>query len=481
MKKVEIIIILLFLANSLLGQVFDSIPDYQKYSPKGLHKDLDFLLRKFEEIHPNYYKETPKDTVLKRYAELKNKIRKPMTRLDFINFISPVVFNVIKDGHNFIFPPEEEFNNYIKNGGKLFPVPVRIYRNKLYCNSNIFSIPYNSEILSINGLPSSRIIETIFNSYNPENTAFEENFFSDIFSKQLWYNFGGFQEYIIEYFTKEDLKKTLNHPGLIQNEIDSLRIKKTAKNYTFEERPEINAGLIHYNVCDDLMNFRPFCDSVFTILKTQKYENLIIDIRSNLGGSTTLNDVLLEYITDKPVRQFESISTKISPEKKSDYIRIYKKYRNWFKWYHYLYYPIYIRINEDRKKHLTANNGSFVIDEISAKAPRYNTLLFSGKIFLLTSAKTYSSASALAAAFKCYNLGTIVGQETGEPTVITADWLAIELPETKIKFAISFSKFVFACGKNDGHGVIPDYEVDNSNSSEYSDREMDFVKKLIQK
>src|SRR5690606_36649587 len=91
------------------------------YSPKQLHRDVDYALEKFESIHPNFYKETPKDTVVKRFALLKAKITRPMSRFDFMNLLTPVALGVIHDGHNFTFPLDEEYNSYVKAGVKLFP------------------------------------------------------------------------------------------------------------------------------------------------------------------------------------------------------------------------------------------------------------------------------------------------------------------------------------------------------------------------
>lgn len=347
MRKTTLILIFLIIGNSVFSQVFDNILYYQKYTPKQLQKDLNFLLQKFEEIHPNYFKEMPKDTVIKKYTDLKKQIIKPMTRLDFLNLISPVVYNVVKDGHNFYFPLDTDIKLYSDRGGKFFPIPVKIQNGKLFCNSQITFIPYNSEITSINNITSNELINKILNRYYGESQAFEENLYSNWFSNEYYCCYGGFSKYDIEYITTNSKKEVVTHYGFSQKEIDSLRINQTIKKYTFEEIPELKIGVIRYNECDDLVNFRPFCDSIFSIIKEKAYTNLIIDIRSNVGGSTLLNDTLFEYITDKPISQFETIETKISKEKQKDFIRVYKKYFNWFKWYNYLYYPIYIRSNNN--------------------------------------------------------------------------------------------------------------------------------------
>jgi hypothetical protein len=72
-------------------------------------------------------------------------------------------------------------------------------------------------------------------------------------------------------------------------------------------------------------------------------------------------------------------------------------------------------------------------------------------------------------------LGTIVGQETGEPTCFTGDWVSVVLPNTKLECAISDRRFILPCGKCDGHGVLPNYVVKDIDDA------MEVAKKLIVK
>ena len=481
MKAALILFVYIIWSSTAVAQVFDSVPYYKKYAPAQLRQDLDFLFKKFEDIHPDYFKETPRDTVLKRYHTLKASIIQPMTRLDFMNLFAPVVFNVIKDGHNFVYGVEEDTKLYTDRGGKYFPFPVKIRNRRLYVNSTMTDIPFNSEIVRINRVSAKEVIEKILNGYSGESDEYEEGVFSNWFNGSYWTSYGGFNQYEIDYITKDDIVKSILTSGKSQSEIDSLRIASTKENYRFYEIPELETGVIEYNACEDLKNFRPFCDSTFSLLQKKNYKSLVIDVRSNIGGTTRLNDVLFEYLTDQPVTQFDRIETKVSKDKKKDYIKMNHKYAGWFKWYNYFYYPIYIRQNASRKEMMTARNGTFIIQSFNPKKPKENPLLFEGNIYLLAGRKTYSSAACLVAAAKHFNIATIIGQETGEPTCFTADWVGVELPNTKLKCAISSKRLVLAGGQCDGKGVIPDHTVDNSVINEnIEDLELKLVKQIIQ-
>jgi hypothetical protein len=481
MIKIKKVFILIFIltGNNVFGQVFDTINCYKKYSPKQLHQDLDFLLEKFEKIHPDFFHENPKDTVIARYNNLKSQITKSMTRIDFMNLSSPIVFGIIKDGHNYINEPEADLKQYTEKGGKLFPFPVKIRNGKLFVNSTTVEIPYNSEIIKINGNSSKEIIDKLLSCYNAESDYYEEIMYSDWFNTSYWYSFGGFKEYKVEYKSQKDSNEIIIKSGLTSDEINSLKYNQKTKNYSFYELPEIRTGILEYNACTDLKIFRVFCDTIFNIMKQKKYENLIIDIRNNIGGTTRTNDALFEYITDKPITQFESIETKISKEQKKYFIQTNRFYNGWFKWYHYLIYPIYVRNNSNRKQMLNTKNGKTVKEEFKPEKPQKHPLFFNGSIYLLTSKKTYSAAASLAAAFKCYHVGLIIGQETEERMTFYADWKPVVLPNTKLGYVISSKKYVMACGKDDGRGVIPDYSIDDTKIIYGKDLEMEFAQKMI--
>ena len=65
----------------------------------------------------------------------------------------------------------------------------------------------------------------------------------------------------------------------------------------------------------------------------------------------------------------------------------------------------------------------------------------------------------LAAAFKCYRMGTVIGEETGEPLTNFGDDIFVTLPNTRLLARCSHKKFVLACGSNGSNVVIPDVEI----------------------
>ena len=213
------------------------------------------------------------------------------------------------------------------------------------------------------------------------------------------------------------------------------------KNYSYKTI-ENNIGYIAFNAFSNPGRFRVFLDSTFTYIKDHQIKHLIIDIRNNGGGNSMLGDELMQYISKTSFTMCDSCMVKISSE------LLKRGILNW--------------VDSSKRIPVTLYN----FGSIDRTPLRQNPLRFNGDIYLLTSGHTFSSASMFTSAFKCFNAGKIIGTETGGLTVSFGDLYFFRLPETKIGMKVSYKKFYNACGKDNRHGVIPDYIIQNSLQNE---------------
>ena len=232
-------------------------------------------------------------------------------------------------------------------------------------------------------------------------------------------------------------------------------------------------GIIQINsFVNTKKEFNSFLFNTFKEIRETGIKNLIIDIRKNGGGSDRVGDLLFNYITDKPYLQHTKAEYKLSEE----YMDAYKKYLN-IKWYNIFFHPEYIKYSLKKK-------GAFICEKSKKeRKPNNNKLLFNGNIYLLIGSSTCSAAMDFAAAFKYYKMGIVVGKETGGALIEHSNAIPFILPNTQLQGMVASHK-AFAIGaKNDGHGVIPDYEVVPSIDDVYNgtDRVMEFTKELIEK
>jgi len=297
------------------------------------------------------------------------------------------------------------------------------------------------------------------------------------FRALLWFVYGG-EEFSIKYSSpsSETLQKQIK--GMTLNELtrraQELQKESTKKEevkeedrtkiqypyYSYTSVSELKTGVIDFRAFQNPEQFNSFLEETFRKIKEEEIEYLIIDIRNNSGGNSTLGDALLDYLTDKPWRQFSKIELKVSKQIKEYYqdpLPVLKKiypesyesaYQTSREWYQSVYQEI----------------ASLPEGEISFSSPEFtepseNPLRFYGKLYVLIGSHTFSSAVNFAATVKDYGIGTLIGEETGGLATQFGDVYPFWLPNTDLSAGVSHKKFYRPSGIDDGRGVLPDVEV----------------------
>jgi Peptidase family S41 len=224
--------------------------------------------------------------------------------------------------------------------------------------------------------------------------------------------------------------------------------------------------------------FTKVIDSLFlNLANNKKAKNLILDIRTNEGGSTDARNSLLKYILPKdfeakeykerPFYSFLEVPKRLIPflstwddsffEPKPD--SIYKK--NEFGFY------------EDQT--INSNNRKNFEDF------KINNNSFKGNIFLMTSPVNSSAAFEFAWVFKQYNVGKIIGETTGgtKQGLNGGRFFFLRLPYSRIEIDLPFI-YQSHIGQPD-EGVSPDYKITATQLGIYNgqDTQVDFMLKLI--
>jgi len=104
--------------------------------------------------------------------------------------------------------------------------------------------------------------------------------------------------YSIHCVLKLHRKKTVQK-GFSITLILTLFLSCNVYNNSLKER----IGLISYNSCTDYDAFKLFLHSTFEKINQAGIKDLIIDVRNNSGGNSSLNDLLIAFFTDKKYRQ----------------------------------------------------------------------------------------------------------------------------------------------------------------------------------
>ena len=105
--------------------------------------------------------------------------------------------------------------------------------------------------------------------------------------------------------------------------------------------------------------------------------------------------------------------------------------------------------------------GLYLYNEDSLNVPLNDkTRCYNGKVWLLTSNYTFSSAASFSWTFKYFNMGKVVGEETGGMNVCFGDVLEYCLPISQLYCYMSYKRFwQYGADETDIHGTIPDIAV----------------------
>jgi hypothetical protein len=429
---------------------------YHRYSPQQLSNDLDQLFVRLGNIHPNLYANIEKDSIEHYRVAVSKNLNHPMTSLVFWKLVAPLVTR-FKDGHTSLYFPYQFRQDYLDNGGTIFPFEVsidgdRIFVAKNYALDSLLIV--NSEILSINSILSNEILHELRKYQGGERLPFVNLNIEKRFKLWLWAIFGYEENFQIDFISDFDGKSYCKQfSGITLNEFRSFQdsVQTVQSPYSYN-KPGNEIGLIDFRRMVEPGRFKKFLKSTFTNIQHDSIHSLIIDIRRNGGGDSRLVDDLFKYTTDKPYTQAVKMDIKVSKE-----ARQFLK-RKYLKWYMYPLYPL-AYFYPPVKPLFFGKIGRIEELEFQLQKPKNNSLFFEGDVYLLIGPNTFSSANILADMIKCYQIGTVIGEETGGLTIAFGDIIPFQLSNTKLNGGCSFKKFYHPCGKSDGHGVIPDIEV----------------------
>ncbi len=421
-----------------------------KVSLEKLKADLDFLFKTIEEVHPNMYAYISEEEFTQHRDKLYAQINRSMSASEFYKLAAPVVAK-LKNGHTVLLPNLQSFMEYVKRGGKLFPLYISWDGEKAIVSEShsTTKVPMGGTVLAIGNEPAAKVLDRVSHRVAAE---FKDRNTTVLNQKSvpllIWGEYGDIEslplrikaldgsvgDYHVEFVTLADFK--------------SAKASKNAgqADYSYRRFGNSDTGLLEFNSFSNLQKFRVFLKGTFTKIQKDGTENLIIDLRKNPGGDGRLGDALIGYLTDKPVQQYDEMRIKLSMqfrEKKTGFLK--EMARN-----------LPGKAISDLKV-LTLKGA-----ELRGKRPKKNSLRHSGRTFVLIGPVTGSSAVALASTIRAMGIARLVGEETGDTTTIYGEGLRFHLPNSSLSLSVACQYIVFTGGKPDGRGIIPDHEVRQS-------------------
>lgn len=406
----------------LVFSVFSADAAESMFDKKQVQEDIAFLDSIIQAVHPDPFYYTSKEKYEGLKKEVLASLPDSMSQEKAYRLIAPLLAS-LKDGHSLMMTPYGPLVDYLKAGGKVFPIDIHLSEGKLFAKADGYknsSFEENTELISINGVDSHEILSSILKLYPVELAE-------DLYYKTIERDF-----YIFLLYTSllkdEKVALVLNQAGnerIYETELipysiyNKNRRTKESPDYAFSVDEHTKEALVQ------LKNFLPsdryysFIDSLFDTIEQKKIRKLTLDIRGNSGGSSAAVEALMSYL-----------------------------YRGRY----CLYSAVYLKISEAIRQKYQKRDTSFY--EAIKSRPLGDLLpediqwtysnrpdVYAGPLQVLVDKSTYSGAASFANLVKELKRGIVTGA-SGGGSLYFGDFLIFELPHTKLEFSVSTKKFV---------------------------------------
>lgn len=179
---------------------------------------------------------------------------------------------------------------------------------------------------------------------------------------------------------------------------------------------ENSLGVFTLNRCEMSAEYTDRLSEFFSAVRDNNIGNIAVDLRSNGGGTTEVINEFLRYINISDYKLFGGTDIRFGGNLIS--------YR----------------------------------DEITPNKHVENA--FDGKVYVLTSQYTFSSAMDFATVIQDNGIGKVIGEIPGNMPTAYGDKLGFQIPESKLVLSVSYKKFYRVDINKSIEPLIPDYTVE---------------------
>ena len=461
----------ILLSNLLMSVIFafsglslaeEKTDDWNKMIPAQVLKiDLGLLYTGLNSAHPNLYAHRPKLEYDAFYAEMLKSIDRPQSRLDAqILFQKFAAFGNV--AHSRIEFPEQVFNRFRADEGRIFPLYLRIVKGRVYVGENYSgnqSVKVGDEILELNGVSMSDWLAKVATNVSADTAYIAHSLLEFTFPKYLWLELGEQDSYELLLQTGTDQPKHLKVLARTRSEMQASSLKQP-KFFSLSSDIRTSEMLTpkiaylrpgpFYNIENpasayDNAGFIKGIDKAFNSFIENRAEKLIIDLRTNPGGDNSFSDHMLAWFADKPFRFSSAFLIKSSDEAAASNQKRLDNNPGATGGVSHLFALQYAEVPR----------GELFSFEIPFVQPRREPR-FDGEVYVLIDRHSYSNAVNVAAIVQDYDFGTIVGEKTSDMATTYGAMETFQLKATGISVNFPKAHIIRPSGDQQTDGVTPD-------------------------
>jgi hypothetical protein len=282
----------------------------KKYTNDELKTDLQFLMDKLKEYHPQLYSYTSAKAFDMLFDRLKKELNAELTLEEYYKLIAPII-DKVKCSHTGARLPKSYLQN-IHAYGNFLPLKLAIIKNKAYYLSDYGNfdskITPGSEILRINNATITDIIPDllVFIPSEGRNSTTKFNDLNHNFNS-YFYLIDHSENFDVQIINSGSEKKIMTVPAC---NFKALYDQKRATSgipveFILDVKKSIGLLKIKSFGLTDITEFIQQMDTVFQSLNNKNIQNLIIDLRDNSGGHPIFGAQLFSYLTENEFNYFK--------------------------------------------------------------------------------------------------------------------------------------------------------------------------------
>lgn len=488
------LILLLLLPLYVYAQP-DAYDPQRRFTSGELRQDFEVLQTALEQLHPGLYRYTSRDSMAMAYQQTLARLDQPMTDTEFGLTVRSYL-GLVRCVHTRLDASPDRVQ-YVKSQ-KYAPFPLTLLpdQGRLYVavapkkHPNVRAF---DELVAVNGRPVGELMAQFetqnwsdgyglaartsltaarfgqwyhsFYGYGDSLTVILADSLGNQRAETLLYNRRSMRRDVKQAQTDSSRRqaRVLNAPPLLKKKDVTLTLARGDST-----APADCLAVLRVEAFNNAGMRRQF-RRAFTLLRQRNVRNLVIDVRSNGGGSAVTCRDLLRYLSDEPFRFWDSTLVKrrnVRP------VPTRVRYGDILSWL-------------ELKVRIRRNDGGLYLPTYRRVVKPYAKYRFTGPVYVLINSLSFSAAAVFPAlAKKLHPNLTLVGRETGGGGVScnAGHSFQVELPNTKLVATIPYYHIRWNRDQPDlGRGVLPDVpvRVGVENWRRGQDMDLEAVKRLI--
>ena len=362
--------------------------------------EIDYILKRLKDRHPACMHGIPQ-TVAEQSRIEKDNMPEQVTVLRLWQASSRILA-ALNDAHTRMGISVDTNNDF------LLPISFQFADGRLYCAAG-----EENAVISIGGIPAEDLYRTFKSQFSHELEGYAAFNFARLCRDK---------DYLA--FMNVDVSKPIvivfNTPlGEISEIYEFAELEQTqeVQNTPFvyyKIDTDNRIGIFTLTECNFNDIYRETLNSFFADVKSNQIQTVVVDLRENGGGNSMVANEFIRYLDADSYFSFGGADVRLGPI-------------------------------------LWKNKPSKITID------KQEDLLFHGNVYVLTSSRTFSSATIFAAMISDNGLGKIVGETCGNMPSSYGDILTFQTPNAKLLFNISYKYFHRPDKSKDSLPLTPDY------------------------